>query len=144
MFGEPRAVLASHERSSSFETAPGTIDAAHFAGAGPAPAEADDYTAYVLGALAHAATTLEIGGGLLLPYDGLPESVFARVLPHFGVTINAGEQQALRAVTQRDAKRPERVFSETLPAASPERDRRAQRWLEAPYGELSRRAATAR
>jgi hypothetical protein len=51
------------------------------------------------------------GCGLLINYRELPEALFTKVLPHFGLAFDDREREAMRLAAQRDAKAPSFAFA---------------------------------
>jgi hypothetical protein len=67
----------------------------------------EEYRARVLGKICGAVVDrFGAGGGLLVNYRELPEALFTRILPHFGIDCDESERAAMRAVAQYDAKVP--------------------------------------
>jgi hypothetical protein len=103
-------VLISHERRPGGQTLPGP----HAALVGidePAALPGLDFTARVLAATCHsAADHAGVGGGLLLDYAELPEAFLSRILPHFGITPDTAEREAIARALARDAKEPRKLF----------------------------------
>jgi hypothetical protein len=87
-------------------------------------------------ALRHAA----IGRALFLDYETLPEAVFSRLLPFFGLAVSPAERDTIREVAARDPKRDGGFSAEAFPKADRRIDELASRWLDAPYAALRARA----
>src|SRR5262249_17816023 len=51
------------------------------------------------------------GGGLLVNYCELPDAVWGRILPHFGVACSRSDRIAMAAAARYDAKTPTFVFA---------------------------------
>lgn len=108
-----------------------------------------DYIVRALDRICNAAAdALASPGGLAINYRDLPEAVEARILPHFGFSLDEAERAALRAAARFDAKAPASVFSADstakqalAPAAL--RDL-ADRTLRGAIGRLDALAATRR
>jgi hypothetical protein len=145
LFREPREILASHEHIEGAESVAGTVDPAYFKAALPAAADSLTYGAGFLGELGRAAIVhAAVGRGAFVRYDTLPDAVFTRILPHFGIEPSDGETLRMRAAARDDAKQPQRAYAPRAISAKPEREERARRWLDAPYAELSRLAEAGR
>uniref|UniRef100_B0T2U8 Aspartyl/asparaginyl beta-hydroxylase n=1 Tax=Caulobacter sp. (strain K31) TaxID=366602 RepID=B0T2U8_CAUSK len=123
LYRDPVEVMVSHVRQRGMQMVPSLVAPALF-GIDLADAPPDeDYCARVLAAVcAGAVRHYPQGGGLVVDYRELPEALFTRILPHFGVAVSEAEADAMRQATVRDAKAPEQAF--------------------APDGETKRRAAT--
>jgi hypothetical protein len=141
VFREPRAVLRSQEKNPGAEFVHGTIDPrlagidlAEFARLSPS-----EYGARTLAAFCSSATTHGgRGRERFVEYDTLPEAVFTRVLPFFGVSPSDDEVRRMGTIAGIDAKGEGEAFDPRGPesAASGEIDRLAERWLDAPYAWL--------
>lgn len=117
LYRDPCAVLRSHERMPGWQSVPGP----HAAMVGidePGALPGLEFTARVLAATCHmAADHAGLGGGLFVDYAELPEAFVTRILPHFGITPNAAERQAIAAALARDAKEPYKPFDPNKHAA---------------------------
>jgi hypothetical protein len=72
----------------------------------------EDYWARVLAAICQAAIEAEPAQtGLLVNYDELPQALWTRILPHFGVAPSADDTQLMNAVAHYDAKARETPFA---------------------------------
>ncbi|MGY2046549.1 sulfotransferase family protein [Methylobacterium sp. JK268] len=115
LYREPLEVVASQVRQAGADTLPGRIDPARL-GIDPADLftlEPSIYQLKVIAALGRAALDdldRAPGRGLVLRYDDLPEALFTRVLPHFGLEPDAATRAAMRAAAGRDAKAPGTAF----------------------------------
>lgn len=114
LFRDPVEVMVSQMRARGLQTVPGgTVEGLY----GMSNAEAvalpvEDYIAHVLAtvnkaAIEHAA----LGGGIFVDYADLPGAVEDRILPHFGITPDAAEVEAMRGQTRLDAKSPSLTFA---------------------------------
>jgi hypothetical protein len=163
LFREPRAVLRSQERQLGAEVLAGTIAPAYIGVRDAAELAAPDYGARVLAAFCESALRhAGRGRSAFVDYTSLPDAVFSRVLPHFGLAPSDDELQALRDAARRDSKDASASFARdaagaTAPsrapafardaagATAPSRaaavsddaiERQAARWLDAPYAAL--------
>ena len=46
----------------------------------------------------------------MVDYDTLPDAIWQRIAPHFGIELDAGMRERVAQAAGRDAKRPGRVF----------------------------------
>jgi hypothetical protein len=109
-------------------------------------APTEDYWARVLAAICQpvieAQTTPSAGrgGGLLVNYEELPQALWTRILPHFGVVPGADDISRMAAAAQYDAKAPQMTFAgdvEAKRSAVTDSIRLAcERRLHAPYRRL--------
>lgn len=110
LYREPVEVLVSHLRRRGVQMIPELVPSARLGLETPDTPDAD-YCARVLAALCEAAARHHpAGGGRLVNYAELPEALFTKVLPHFGVTPSDDEAAAMRAASDRDAKAPDQGF----------------------------------
>ncbi|MFL6862267.1 MAG: hypothetical protein ACJ8DZ_04640 [Allosphingosinicella sp.] len=112
LFRDPVEILVSQSRSRGAVTVPALVDPALFGldGAGSAPAV--EYCARVLARIAEAALDhRSLGGGLFVDYADFPEAIAAKILPHFGVTPDAGGRDAMAKAAAIDAKSPLQLFT---------------------------------
>lgn len=109
---DPVEVIVSQLRMRGQQTVPGLAPAA-LLGLGPQhgalkPAE---FIAHVLDRTCRAVLDhWSLGGGLLVDYRELPEALFTRILPHFGVPPDAAAGAAMDIASRQDAKAPEKRF----------------------------------
>ena len=124
---DPLEILASLDVCGGIDTLPGTLPPEAL---GLSPDEVATlspiaYRCHVLAALGRAAlAALGSGGGLVLDYEDLPDALWTRIPAHFGLRTDAAAIAVMRAVAERDAKRPDRRF---VP------DREAKRAISAPW-----------
>lgn len=70
-----------------------------------------DYIGHVLARLSGAVLDhWALGGGIAVDYRELPEAMFTRILPHFGIDPTAEERASLDAASGRNAKAPREAF----------------------------------
>ena len=73
----------------------------------------DQWCARVLAGFCESAATFrDDPNGLFIDYRELPEAVWTRIAPHFGVSFSGDEVATMQAVARRDAKEPSLFFSE--------------------------------
>jgi hypothetical protein len=105
------------------------------------PGTAEDYYAQVLAKICEPVVAhFGEGSGLLVNYRELPEAVFSKILPHFGVALDAAERAAMTDAARFDAKTPGFAFAPDSAAkqqaASAAARAAAERWLGDLYGRL--------
>lgn len=74
--------------------------------AGDGHVDDEEFTARLFAAYCRAVAGLEAGRGLILRYPELPQTVVARLVPHFGLPLDDAALQRLAAASRRDAKAP--------------------------------------
>lgn len=114
LYRDPVEVLVSQKRMRGQQAVPGVLPPQLF---GIEPEEQnlpdDDYAARILARTCDAALdNWDTGGGMLVNYHELPDAFYTRILPHFGVTLEAGEHERMDAASKRDAKAPDTTFRE--------------------------------
>lgn len=142
LYRDPVEVLVSQERMRGTQTAPGVLPPQIF---GFTEAEMSlpdvDYIARVLARTCGAVVDQwHLGGGLVVDYRELPQAMFTRVLPHFGIELDAAERAAMAAASERDAKAPQANFKADSAAkrdeASPATRAAAERHMAAMHTRL--------
>jgi hypothetical protein len=109
LYRDPVEVLVSQMRQRGLQTIPGSIPARLYGI--EYDGRAEDYCARVLAKLCEAAIAYaELGGGLMVNYCELPDALWTRILPHFGVTPDDRDTALMRDVVRRDAKVPQETF----------------------------------
>ncbi len=112
LYRAPVEVMVSHLRQRGVQTVPGLLDPAIFGVEDGSDMRGEAYCAFVLEQICAAVIAyFDLGGGLLVNYDALPDALFTAILPHFGISAGTGEEAAMLAATQRDSKRPTETFS---------------------------------
>ncbi|MEN3747162.1 sulfotransferase [Sphingomonas sp. HF-S3] len=147
LYRDPVEVLVSQARMRGAQTVPGVVAPQVFGldpdTAGVAHA---DYTALVLARTCQSAIDQAGRGGLMVDYRTLPDAVFDRILPHFGVTLAPGEREAMAAASKRDAKAPTETFrkdsADKQASASDEVRAAAERHLVGIYARLQALSAS--
>ncbi|MDF7777033.1 hypothetical protein P1X14_17380 [Sphingomonas sp. AOB5] len=114
LYRDPVEVLVSQARMAGSQVAPGVVPPQMF---GIDPAEThlpgDEYTARVLASTCAAAIQhWDQGGGMMVNYHTLPDALFTRILPHFGVEIDAETRTRMEAASRRNAKDPNAAFKQ--------------------------------
>jgi hypothetical protein len=140
LYRDPVEVMVSQARHAGMQTVPGLLPR-EIVGVDPAGMPPDAYGAAVLGRTCEAAAdAFALGGGLLVNYSELPEAVFSRILPHFGVAADADESAAMTRASGQDAKAPYAAFAPDGEAkraeATPRLLASVARHLAAPYRRL--------
>jgi hypothetical protein len=112
LYRDPVEVLVSQLHSPSSQTI--TAPAGNLAGLGGKNRTkvSPESTARVLAKICtSAARHYREGGGLLVNYRELPDALWSRILPHFGVSCSKSDRAAMAAVARYDAKAPSFVFA---------------------------------
>jgi len=114
LYREPVEVLVSQERMRGVQTAPGVIPPQIFGFTDEEMSLPDvDYIARVLARTCAAVVDQwELGGGIAIDYRDLPQAMFTRILPHFGVTPTPAERALMEAASGRNAKAPRTGFTQ--------------------------------
>jgi len=109
LYREPIEVLVSQMHQRGLQTVPGSIPAQLYGI--DYDGNAEIYCARVLAKICAAAIEHGcLGGGLMINYSELPDAMWARILPHFAIAPDEGEQALMRSSTSRDAKAPYATF----------------------------------
>ena len=139
MYRDPIEVMVSQKRQSGMMAVPGEIQPDTFA------ADSEDsvlaHGANVLGQICRAAVDgMASGGGILINYNKMPAAVSERILPHFGMAIDAADRAAMQAATQQDVKFKERTFvpdsADKRAEATPDVRAVVEQYMAAPYADL--------
>ena len=147
VFREPRAVLRSQIASLGAEAVLGTIDPAYVGldvAAGYAMTSGE-YAARIVAAFCEAALRhAGAGRSAFVEYAALPDAIFSKLLPFFGVRAGAADAARMRDAARLDTKDAGAAFRARAERADApdEIERLAAAWLDAPYAAL--RAAAAR
>jgi hypothetical protein len=112
LYRDPVEVMVSQMRQRGIQTVPTLMPPALYAIDGAATMRGEEYCARVLAKTCCAALAHLTNGGLPVNYRELPDAVFSRILPHFGMTIGADEETAMRHAARYDAKAPAFEFSD--------------------------------
>jgi hypothetical protein len=111
LYRDPVEVLVSHLRQRGGHTVPGIVPPEWF---GLTPEDTlqpeRDFIAHILAQTCRAALKSDRDGGLLVNYAELPEALFARILPHFGVAPDPEARDAMEAAAARNSKAPATRF----------------------------------
>jgi hypothetical protein len=117
LYREPSAVMVSHARRAGMQMVADLVAPGVFGLDAGGQTWGDDYNARVLGAICGAAARgYADGGGLLVNYEALPQALWTRILPHFGLSPSVEELAAMAAAAQFDAKAPEVRFTQDAEA----------------------------
>jgi hypothetical protein len=139
MYRDPVEVMVSQKRQSGMMTVPGEIQPDTFA------ANSEDsvlaHGANVLGQICRSAVDgIAGGGGILINYNEMPDAVPERMLPHFGMAIDAADRAAMQAATQQDVKSKDRTFvpdsADKRAAATADVWAAVEQYMAAPYADL--------
>jgi hypothetical protein len=112
LYREPAEVVASQLRIPGMTCSPGMLPPELFdlglEQARRMPHE--QYCAIVIGTILRDALDNVDDAACLLGYEELPDGVFTRLLPHFGLEADTAARQAMTALAGIDAKRPYQRF----------------------------------
>jgi len=113
VYRDPVEVMVSHARRPGSQmvgdlVAPARLGLAEIGNPLDPAYHAAVLTGVCEGALAH----WDLGGGLAVDYRDLPDALFDRILPHFGVSPDDETVARMREATRRNAKYPEQVFAQ--------------------------------
>ena len=112
LYREPAAVLASQMIQRGIQTVPEYLPPALFGLTEDDALDADIYCARVLSRTCEAVLEpLAAGGGLLVNYSELPQALWTKILPHFGIEADAADRERMAAAAKFDAKSPNMTFS---------------------------------
>jgi len=141
MYRDPVEVMVSQKRQSGMMAVPGELPP-------DTPGVTEEvggsmlaYGAGVLGRICQAAIDgMASGGGILVNYDEMPGAVAERLLPHFGIAIDAADRAAMQAATRLDVKAKDRAFVpdsvDKRAEATPEIQAVVAQHMAAPYAAL--------
>jgi hypothetical protein len=116
MYREPSEVLASQVVERGTQMVPEYLPAELFGMTVDDIIDGDDYCARVLRRTCEAVLEPEAGGGgLLVNYSEIPQALWTRILPHFGLQSGEADQARMAAVTKFDAKWPGKAFAARNP-----------------------------
>ncbi|MBS0470607.1 MAG: aspartyl beta-hydroxylase [Proteobacteria bacterium] len=114
LYREPVEVLASQLYQRGIQTVPEYLSPELFGLSRDDALEPEDYCARVLGRTCEAALQFP-EGGLVVNYRELPDAVFSRIAPHFGIDVTQEMRAAMTDVAAQDAKRPSIPFDPQQP-----------------------------
>lgn len=111
-YREPAEVMVSHARRGGKQMVASLVPPS-ILGLEPGGNPRDPaYHAAVLASVCEGALEgWSVGGGIPVDYRELPEAVFTRILPHFGVTPTSEIEGAMRAAGGMNAKAPSEAFT---------------------------------
>jgi hypothetical protein len=141
LYRDPAAVMVSHARRTGMQMASDLVPPSFYGLDPGGQTWGEDYAAQVLAAICGAALReYPAGGGLLANYDQLPEAVWTRLLPHFGVASTPKEVEAMATAARFDAKAPGARFTPDAAskqgAVTPRIEAAVQRHLAGAYAQL--------
>ena len=117
IFREPADVLVSQLNRPGAWTLPDTVSPETF-GMDPGAAAAmrrDEYCVRALAAICAAGARAARAGDILpVNYSELPEAIFTRIAPHFGLQLNEVQRSVLRFETRFNAKQPGIFFERDI------------------------------
>lgn len=109
-YREPVEVMVSHARRAGSQMVPSLVPSSILGLAWGNPRDPLYHAAVLASVCEGALDGWAVGGGMLVDYRDLPEAVFTRVLPHFGLTPACDVEAAMRAVAGVNAKAPGEAF----------------------------------
>lgn len=141
LYREPTAVMVSHARRTGMQMVSDLVPPGFYGLDPSGQTWGVNYFAQVLGAICGAVVReYSGGGGMMVSYDELPDALWTRLLPHFGVTPSAEDVAAMAAAARFDAKAPAVLFT---PDAAAKRqattaaiETAVERWLAASCRQL--------
>ena len=111
LYRDPVEVMVSQTRGLGSQMAPHFIPPSFYGLEQPSGIIDADYCGRVLASICEAALDAYAqGGGLLVNYRELPEALFTKILPHFGVTLAPEEREVIAGAARFDAKAPATDF----------------------------------
>ena len=104
---DPVEVLVSQLRMPGIQMIPGMLGPGHLAAIPSYAREPhEDYCARVLAAICAPVLTHRADGGLVVDYRELPQALWTKILPHFGVDCSDRDRAAMVEAARLDAKSP--------------------------------------
>jgi len=118
LYRDPVEVVVSQFHSPGPQMIPRQPDGSEnrLGGAFGAKIPADSIAQVLATASAPVARYYRDGSGLLVNYSELPDAVWDRILPHFGVVCSRSDRVAMTAAARRDAKAPTFAFAPDVAA----------------------------
>jgi len=111
LYRDPVEVLVSQMRERGLQLIPGAFAPCPFGIEDGAAMEGEEYCARVLEKICSAALDyLDLGRALAINYDELPEAVWRKILPHFGIACSEEDEAAMKLAARRNAKAPFEEF----------------------------------
>jgi hypothetical protein len=112
LYRDPLEVMVSQMRQRGSQLVPQFVPPIFYGIDLPTGVPDEDYCAQVLAATCEAALSGQaMGRGLVVNYNELPGALFARILPHFGVTPTSEEHEFMVDAARFDAKSPGLAFT---------------------------------
>lgn len=113
LYREPVEVLVSQMRQRGTQMVAEIVPPSLYGIDDAGGMRAEDYCARVLNRICTAVVdNYGEGGGLLVNYRELPDAIWSRILPHFGVACGDDERAAMNRVARYDAKAPSFEFTD--------------------------------
>src|SRR5262249_13717316 len=111
LYRDPVEVLVSQMRERGLQLIPGALSPCPFEIENGTGMRDEEYCARVLEKICTAALdNLGFGGGLAINYDELPDAVWQKILPHFGIACGQEAKIAMKLAARLDAKAPSAEF----------------------------------
>ena len=143
VYRDPLEILVSQMRRRAAFLIPGVVDwdVTGYIAEDSATTDQVEYCARRLGAILEAMVShFDPATTLLINYSELPASVLTRIVPHFGIELDADEIAALDTTATRDAKNPVMTFASDSASKQREADDHtramAVRWMSPYYRRL--------
>ncbi len=112
LYRDPVEVLVSQARAPGAQMVPGIVPASRYGIEDFDGVPDAEYHARVLDKICRAAVeNAGSGRALFVNYRELPEAVFTRIMPHFGIACDDSARAAMRTAAERDAKAPSFAFA---------------------------------
>jgi hypothetical protein len=109
---DPVEVLVSQLRMPGIHMIPGMLGPHQFAAiASYAGEPREDYYARVLAAICAPVLTHHADGGLIVDYRDLPQALWTKILPHFGIACSESDRAVMVEAARFDAKSPFFAFT---------------------------------
>lgn len=110
LYRDPVEVMVSQMREPGAQLVPAIVPPSYYGIDGHGMRD-DVYCARALDQICSTAADRLGDGGLALNYRELPDALWTRILPHFGVAHDGGEREAMTLAAGRDAKSPHLTFA---------------------------------
>jgi len=142
LYREPVPVMVSNLRERSGRSLPGAIDPAILGLdlQSVMSMRFEEYVAMTINRMCQAALSYANGKGLLINYTQLPDVIWSRVLPFFGLEYPSGDVDKMNAVSSFNAKQPDAKYVDDTEAKKRQASafllEMAEKWIVPVYQEL--------
>ena len=146
LYRDPVEVLVSQARMPGMHMVPGMLghDVFGLLNTGAAGNPEEHHARVLARVCAPVLEHCDEQAALLVNYRELPQAVWTKIMPHFGISCGDNDRAVMAAAARFDAKTPSFEFTADSAAkqaeASPTLRDAAARWLDDPYRRLERRA----